>query len=473
MTQISVESLLQGLQLLDPRLYQILQELNRRMSVVEADLFPLVQQSQLEAAGAAEPLSAPATFDFVFTPITVRLSWSAVEGAFGYEVRKAADPGVIDWDTATFLFRTPSLQADIDPLLVGSHLFLIKTIDLSGNYSTTPKELVVTVPAISGVTISKAVIDNNVLLNWSAAVSTFRVLHYEVYKDGALIGTVDSTFFTRFENVAGTYTYRVLAVDIAGNVGPNSDISVDVLTPPDYALTDQRTSDLLGTRTNVIFISDGPKLLCNWASETWEDHFLGRVWDHPQDQIDAGYPIYIQPANLTGSYEEVIDYGTVLSNVIATVTFNFTMITPTETMTVVVRMATSPDDITYSAFTDGASQFIASMRYLKLRLEFTGSSDEALMELFNLVISLNVKRENDGGEIEADETDVGGTEVLFNKDFKDVESITATAKSVTEPYVVIIDFNDVPDPDGFNVYVFDTTGNRVTKTIEWKARGIV
>ena len=112
------------------------------------------------------------------------------------------------------------------------------------------------------------------------------------------------------------------------------------------------------------------------------------------------------------------------------------------------------------------------MRYLKFRLEFTGEDDKSLMEVFNVRISLDVKRENDGGDFVALATDVGGTKIFFNKPFKDVESITATADAI-EPLTVIYDFVDIPDPKFFYVYVLDSTGNRVTYLISWKARGIV
>jgi hypothetical protein len=191
-----------------------------------------------------------------------------------------------------------------------------------------------------------------------------------------------------------------------------------------------------------------------------------------QDQLDAGYPIYIQPTAVTGSYEEVVDYGLNFNNVIVSIIWNTNQIT-TSTVNIIVRMAVSDDGITYTPFTDGAVQFFATFRYLKFRLEFTAEDDKAIIEIYNLTIRLDVKRENDGGEVEALASDVGGTVVFFNKDFKDVESITCTVKSVTEPYIVIFDFLDAPDPTSFSVYVFDTTGNRVSKTVEWKARGIV
>lgn len=464
-TNVDISTLISGLQISDPRLYQALVALNDRLGDIEADLFPLVNQAQTTAAVEAA-LPPPVTFTSTLTATTVRFNWSEVLGASAYEIRE----GTV-WDTASFRLRTNSLQADIDPLLEGSHTFLIKSLSTSGLYSTTVTQCVVIIPAIGTVTISKAVIDNNVLLSWTAPTSSFRILEYEIYKDGDLVGTVDSTFFTRFENVAGTYVYRVVAVDIAGNRSPNSDISVQVLSPPDYAFQDQRTSDLSGTLTNVL-LQPGPKLLASWVAETFEHHFTSRAWLSPKNQVDAGYPIYLQPSSLTGVYEEVIDYGVALQNVIATITFNTNLLTPDDPITTVVKMATSTDGVNYSAFTSGAGQFLPSLRYLKFRLEFTGS-DKSLMEVFNVVITLNVKRENDGGSIDALATDVGGTEIFFNKEFKDIESLTATVKSTTEPFITIVKFTDVPNPTSFFVYAFDTSGNRVSKTVEWKARGIV
>ena len=464
---MNLESLINGIQLDNPRLYQILMELNRQVTELDNQLNPLVAAAALPPASPIE-LEPPEGFTFIFTPTTVRFTWDNVSGAVGYEVRKTILSG--EWDTATFQFRTPSLQADIDPLLIGSYEFLIKSIASDGTYSERASATFVDVPQPGAVVITSQVIDNNVLLDWDEPISVFRILNYEIAKGGVVVGFVDASFFTRFENVAGSYTYRIVAIDIAGNRGVPSEVTVEVLSPPDYALQDERISDLSGTRVNLA-LTDIPSLIFSNITETWEDHFINNSWNTIEDQINAGYPIYIQPTNLTGSYEEVIDYGLVLNNVIATITFNFNLIDPD--VATVIQMATSLDGAAWSSFTPGASQFIPTMRYLKFRLEFTGTDDHSVMEVFNVTILLNVKRENDGGEILADETDVGGTEVLFNKAFKDIESITCTTKSVTEPYYVIFDFTDIPNPVSFFVYVFDSTGNRVTKIIDWKARGII
>lgn len=466
MTTVSLEALIQGIQLNDPRLYQILMGLNGGIIAIAEELHPLTLAARIPPSEV--PLTVvPSSFTFIFTPITVRFSWTGVENGFAYEIRKGTT-----WDTAAFQLRTTSLQADIDALLTGTHNYLLKSINQNGAYSTDSIGLVVTVPQVGAVTIESRVIDNNVLLTWTEPASVFRILHYEISVDGVVVGTVDSTFFTRFANIAGTYTYGIVSIDVAGNRGINSEVDVLVFSPPDYALQDIYTSTLNGTRVNVgLDTTVPPKLIANVITESWEDHFINNGWTNIQDQIDDGFPIYIQPTNLTGSYEEVIDYGVVLSNSIATISFNFNMISPD--VSTIVKMATSLDGVGYSAFVAGSSQFVPTMRYLKFRLEFTGTDTSALMEVYNIVIQLNVKRENDGGEITADASDVGGTEVIFNKAFKDIESITCTTKSITEPYYVIFDFTDIPNPVHFFVYVFDSTGNRVTKIVDWKARGII
>src|SRR5207342_2444045 len=96
---VDINTLIQGIQLTDPRLYQILQELNRGLGIVQDELFPLVLKDRLPPE-IVPILPPPIEFTFAFTPITVRLFWSQVDNAFGYEVREGAV-----WETANFLFR--------------------------------------------------------------------------------------------------------------------------------------------------------------------------------------------------------------------------------------------------------------------------------------------------------------------------------------------------------------------------------
>ncbi len=461
-------SLIAGLQITDPKLYEALALLAGQIQRTTTAISP-IQTIISRRAAAAALLVPPTDFAYSFTPTTIRLSWTrpAISGLLSYEVRKGAA-----WDTADFVLRTQSTVVDVVPFSGLTGTYRIKTLNDEGIYSAAEATVDVVIAAPGPVSITGEVIDNNILLRWtSPTTGSFAIDYYNIERDSVIQGTVRGTFSSFFEVVAGTYLYTVTPVDIAGNVGSPAEVSLIVSQPPDYVLQDESLSTFDGTKTDVIKV-DGPALLVNIPAETWEDHFTTRTWDHPQDQIDAGYPIYIQPAELTGSYEEVIDFGTVLSNVIATVRFNSEMLTA-GSVAVLTKLAYSTDDITYTAFVVGASQFLPSMRYLKLRLEFTSSAETVVMRVFNLITTIAVKRENDGGEVSAISTDAGGTTVNFNKDFKDVESITATVLDATAPFVAVIDFVDIPDPVSFKVLVFNAAGARASKTVEWKARGVV
>lgn len=362
MANEDITTLIAGLQIEYPRLYQALMTLQDRIFETERELFPLVREAQ-ESTATAAAVTAPATFTFVFTTLTVRLTWSEVIGASQYEVRRGAN-----WDTAAFQFRSNSLQADIDPLLVGTYTYLIKSINGVGDYSAEATQCVVAVPDIGIVNINKSVIDNNILLSWNAPSSTFAILHYEIYKDGVAVGTILGTFFVRFEAVGGTYEYKVIALDIASNRSPDALISVTVTSPPDYVLQDQRTTSFDGTKVNTRK-EEPASLVATVNTETWQEHFLTRVWSDPDDQVNAGYPIYIQPTADTGSYQETIDYGAILANVIVTYTFLLEVIV--DGVTIIISTEASDDGISWTLPQLGSSVFVSSMRYLRLTLTFT------------------------------------------------------------------------------------------------------
>lgn len=461
-----VASLISPLKRVDPRLHRALKLLNEQLHKVTVDLEPLLVVSTDLSAGGASTIDAPAA-SYIFTPRTIRFSWDAVDGGVQYEMRVGSS-----WDTASFVFRTVNRSADIDPIPIGTYTYLLKTLDIDGNYSPSAASISVTVPLIPAVIVSGLVIDNNILLSWSEPTSVFEISYYEIFKDGVSVGTVDSTFAAFFEPISGTYEFQVVAHDIAENESDDSTLTpFEVRQPPDFELLFQDVSTLGGTKTDVYL--EGTNLICSVNTETWAVHFSGHGWTDIQDQVNAGYPLYTQPSKSTGSYQEVVDYGTTIAQSIIAVTWNATQYDLLNLVNVVVKMATSTDNITYSAFSSGSVQFLSSFRYIKYKLEFSNPAGTSLMALSNLTFNLSVKREIDGGSKAALSTDVGGTVVTFTKTFKQVESITATVRGTTGPFVTIIDFTSVPNPTTFKVLVFDAAGTRQSKTIDWKARGIV
>ncbi len=450
-------------------LKDILRDFNRDMQIVYETISPITEALKPVTDGGTGTAPEPTNFTGQIRLNGIYLFWdaSASSAARTYEIRRSDE---LNWATAFFVTRTPSLNVTLDPMPAGSYYFLIKTIDFFGNYSPGFASTTITILPPGAPFITAAVIDNNVLLNWTTPTTSFSIERFRIYRDDNLYGVLRATFVSTFETVAGTYTYGIEAIDLANNVGPRSYVTAIVNTPPDYQLLDRSVSDLNGTMENAVRTNVPTLIACVNDEITWEDHYLTHSWDQPQDQIDAGYPIYIQPTETTGWYEEVIDYELEIQNTIATVVFQMAQIIPE--VTVLVFMAYSTDNIIYTPLVAGASQFIPAFRYLKIRLEFTGSSDKALAELTLMETTLDVKREVDGGEVVALANDVGGTQVLFNKVFKDVNSITCTADSV-EPITIIYDFVDIPNPIFFNVFALDSTGNRVTYLVSWKARGIV
>jgi hypothetical protein len=69
------------------------------------------------------------------------------------------------------------------------------------------------------------------------------------------------------------------------------------------------------------------------TTETWADHFSTRSWATPADQVSAGYPIFIQPTTTPATYVETFDYGTVLSSSLVTLSYSGTTVAGSVTVT--------------------------------------------------------------------------------------------------------------------------------------------
>jgi len=447
------------------------------------ELYDIVEPIQVQLTSAITPPPTPLipiNGTFALFKTFIRLLWQKADDYSQlFEIRQGAV-----WDTAEFITRTPSTQADLEPTLVGSTPFLVKSINSAGVYSETALQINVVVPAIGTTAMTAQVIDNNVLLYWTEPNSAFQIDYYKLERSASatptvfvLIGNKTGTFTSVFEVVSDTYIYKLTPYDIAGNSGPSATITQHVNQPPDFNLQDSRISDLNGTRVKAyrFIASDGnPRLLAPVnITEDWEDHFLNNSWDQPSDQVAAGYPIYIQPAQNTATYTEVIDYGGVFNNLIVNLQYAYVAIVGNVAIT--FTMESSLDNVIWSAPVAGASAFFASMRYLRIIVTFDGDdATHDLVEFYNLTIRLDVKRETDSGAGTASSGDATGTVFTFNKVFKDVDSVVATSKVPTkEPLDIIVDFVDAPNPVSFKVLVYDTAGQRKTIDIMWVARGIV
>jgi hypothetical protein len=351
----------------------------------------------------------------------------------------------------------------------GSKQFSVKVINTLGNYSQTLSTTVnISTPIISF--LQTEVIDNNVLFRWEGEQGSLPIDNYLLYKGNdvnnlTVIGKKNGTFTTVFENEAGTYTYWLSAIDSAGNEGTKFKVSTIVSEPPDYVLNRLWESDFSGTKNNAKLDNGNLYIPIN-TTESIQQHFTNNSWTSPQDQVNAGYDLWVEPFELNGYYEEVFDYGATLASSLVTMVIDTTTIQGSPSLSTTISI--SPDGITYTDYTNQYQVYGTGFRYVKIRLDVSGT--DSLLEISQLSVKLDSKIKNDSGSGTAVSTDVGGTTVTFNKSFVDITSITVTPNS-TIPMYAIYDFKDIPNPTEFKVLLYDNTGTRVSGNFSWSARG--
>lgn len=442
---------------------------SRRFWVTAID----VAGNRSQAASVDLVVNAPLTpsIQSVIDGPDVVLSWTDPVASLSiaqYEIRTGASFAA---GTLLTQLKANSYRARVN--FPGNQNFWIAAVDAGGNYGPAGQAQV-TITGPGAVTITPQVIDNNVLLRWTAPstgtlpVETYQVKRGATFAGGTLIGTLNGRFSAIFETAAGAYTYWVAAVDTAGNVGTAAPITVQVSEPPDFELKLDQDLNLSATIANFAIEGDTIAGPLNTA-ETYESHFTSRGWASPQAQIDAGYPYWVQPTATSASYTREVDYGALIpsTRILVTVTSETAFGSVTITPTISVR-ASSGD-----AWTDYTGQndvFVTNVRYIKVALALSSAGGDDLTVIDRINLRVEVKLKSDAGRGTANAADVGGTTVLFNKSFVDITSITVTP-SGTLPRTAIYDFADVLNPTSFKVLLFDSNGNRVSGDFSWTAIG--
>ena len=276
------------------------------------------------------------------------------------------------YNTAVGITRVKGRSLSVKLDFSGQRRYWVVAKDVAGNLGTEAYiDVTVTPPSqVQGMEIE--VVDNNVLLKWTApAAGTLPIDHYKVYKgepfgSATLIGEVRGTFAAIFEVESGTYTYWIAAVDSAGNAGEAQGRTATVSEPPDFIIVDD---DVLvpssGTGINVDY--DGEKMFMPAnATESWEAHFLNNGWSTIQDAIDAGNTKWLQPVPDNAYWEYTIDYGTTLPPSIVKFGFVQNNVSGSPSFTTYIGLST--DGTTWD--TEAATQrYVSSARYVKVRIE--------------------------------------------------------------------------------------------------------
>ena len=461
----TVKGLIERIKPVNPSLYEVLNRFATHINALDKSIAEVRSEiSAVPVTGLAIAVDV-VVFDYTITRRNIRLTWEQPDPSIqSYEIRYGSS-----WDLAERVLITSTTSAVFDPLPIGTHTYLIKGIDVLGNTSTNATSLTFNIIGPGTVIISSQTFGSNVLLYWSEPTTEFDINYYVIEKGGIELARFTGTFANLLELSGGTFDYTIYAVDIAGNVGAENTITVTVAPPTDFELQDELVSSFSGTKVNAVV--DNNRLIAPVElAETWAQHFTNNGWTTIQNQIDAGYPLYIQPVPLTASYEETFDFGTIYTNTVISVSYLSNVIFGS--VIIGIELEFSDDGMSWSSPITGLVTFVESVRYVRVTVNFTASDDTDLMEFYEFRITVNVHREIDSGYDIAVSSDTDGTEFLFNKQFKDVDSITLTTDT-TEPVVAIYEFDDIPNPTSFFVKAFDSSGKRITFPLSWKARGIV
>lgn len=374
--------------------------------------------------------------DTSLTSATITLDWPDVAPAFGLKGYKVSYASVTKFVAAS----TITLPAD----WIGSRTFTVKTVDLRGNESSGTSKSISKLAPNQPTNVRAQVIDNNVLLFWTLPAKTTLPVNHVRIKEGASwaggtdIGIKSGTFTSLSVLTAGTRTYWLASVDTDGNESTPVSVSATMSEPPDFVFNGEFNSTFTGTKTNAY--TDGSYLILPVnTTETWAQHFTNNGWTTIQNQIDAGRPIYAQPAVTSGSYVETFDFGTVLGS--SRVTVNALGSVVSGSPTVVTTIETSPDNSTWTAFAGTTQAYATNFRYIRVTITVTSNGATGLYRVDALNVLLDAKLKNDAGIVSAASGDANGTVANFTKEFLDIQSITATPQG-TASASVVYDFGD-------------------------------
>ncbi|GLJ79909.1 LamG-like jellyroll fold domain-containing protein [Microbacterium imperiale] len=207
----------------------------------------VLEFTPLSAPDTAAP-SAPTGVQANLAGSTASLAWTAAtddRGVVRYDIHRGTTTG-FTLSASTKVGQTETTTAQDGPLQPGTYVYRIVAVDAAGNAGPASGEAAVTVaapdttapstPAAPTVTVS----GGSAQLSWPASSDDIGVSGYDVYRGtnadfpadaASRIAAVTANAHTDSGLAPGTYWYRVVARDAAGNASAASASSSGTVTP--------------------------------------------------------------------------------------------------------------------------------------------------------------------------------------------------------------------------------------------------
>jgi cellulose 1,4-beta-cellobiosidase len=151
------------------------------------------------------------------------LTWTASTdnvGVTGYKVYRG---GVLVGSPVGTSFAESGLTNGV------AYLYTVKATDAAGNLSGASNQVSVTpadtqAPTVpTGIMLTQVAATHSITVSWTASTDNVAVQKYRVYRNGTLVGQPTTTTYSDAGLGNGaTYSYRIAAVDAAGNASAQS-----------------------------------------------------------------------------------------------------------------------------------------------------------------------------------------------------------------------------------------------------------
>ncbi|MDS0525843.1 hypothetical protein NNC19_09155, partial [Clostridium sp. SHJSY1] len=196
------------------------------------------------------------------SPNSVKLTWSSVYGATGYNIYQITEGQL------NLISKTTSTNYSINSLSEGSYSYVVSTLSSDGESGPcAPVSVNIVYPNMTAPTTLTNTIrnGNDIVLNWT---STSYAQSYNIYSIGendekTLLMSTPSQTYTITNAPEGTYKYAVSAVNsVYGESSISTPLQVDVAFPK------------INAPANLIYrINNGSNVLLNWSSVSYANSY--------------------------------------------------------------------------------------------------------------------------------------------------------------------------------------------------------